>query len=182
MLTDVPGDPFGEQWFSVASCKAIKALVQSTRGLPGRVVEVGCWTGRSTVHVAWGAYPEVVHAVDTWEGSPGEISADLAAERDVYEQFLKNMADFTQGNVEPHRMGWRAYFAEDRGPVRFCHIDAEHTYVEVRDNIAAVLPLMVPGGIICGDDAHHPPVMQAVTEAFGTNFTREASLWIHEVE
>lgn len=175
-------DPFGEQWFSAASCKTVQRLAAQTRGLDGRIIEVGCWTGRSTVHIAHGCYPAVVQAVDTWEGSPGEISADLAGQPDrhVYAEFLGNVTELTRGNVEPHRMGWREYFAQDRGPVRFIHIDAEHTHREVFDNIAEVLPLMVAGGVICGDDVHHPPVVQAVTEHFGTTWRREASLWIWE--
>ncbi len=176
-MTATEVDPFGEQWFYPASCKAVAGLVRATRGLPGRVVEIGCWTGRSTVHIAHAAYPDTVHAVDTWNGSPGEISSELAAERDVFAQFLENMDDLTRGNVVPHRMGWRDYLAEDQTPVRFCHIDAEHTYREVFDNIEAIRPLMVAGGILCGDDAHHPPVIQAVTEQFGT-YDRDASLWI----
>lgn len=170
---------FTEEWFGVGSCRAVRRLVESTRGLPGRVIEVGCWQGRSTVHIAHGAYPDTVHAVDTWQGSPGEISADLASGRDVFAEFTTNIAELTRGNVEAHRMGWRDYFAQDRGPVRFCHIDAEHTYAEVRDNIAAVLPLMVEGGVLCGDDAHHPPVIDAVTDTLGPT-RREASLWIWE--
>lgn len=174
-------DPFGEQWFSAASCKTVQRLAAATNGLGGRVVEVGCWTGRSTIHIAQGVYPGTVNAVDTWAGSPGEISAELAADRDVFAQFSTNVADFTRGNVEIHRMGWRDYFAEDRGPIRFLHIDAEHSYREVFDNIESALPLMVAGGVICGDDVHHPPIVQAVTEHFGTNWRREASLWIFEV-
>lgn len=172
---------FTEEWFSVASQRSVSSLVRSTRGLPGRVVEVGCWEGRSTVAIAHAAFPDIVHAVDTWAGSPDEISAELAASegRDVFATFTDNIAQLTRGNVEPHRMGWREYFAEDAGPVRFCHIDAEHTYREVFDNIETVLPLMVAGGVLCGDDAHHPPVMEAVSELLG-KVRREASLWIWE--
>lgn len=174
-------DPFGEAWFGPASCKAVQRLAAATNGLGGRVVEVGCWTGRSTVHIAQGVHPGTVCAVDTWEGSPGEPSADLAAARDVFAEFNRNVSDFCRGNVETFRMGWRDYFAQDRGPIRFLHIDAEHTYREVFDNIEAALPLMVAGGVICGDDVHHPPVVQAVTEHFGNDWRREASLWIYEV-
>lgn len=172
---------FTEDWFAAPSCKAVQRLVAQTKGLGGRVIEVGCWEGKSTVHIAQGCYPTKVQAVDTWEGSPGEISAELAATRDVFATFNENIRDLTRGNVETHRMGWREYFALDRGPIRFIHIDAEHTYREVFDNIAEVLPLMVAGGVICGDDVHHPPIVQAVTEHFGNDWRREASLWIFEV-
>ena len=174
---------FDEEWFGAASCKAVQRLVAATQGLGGRVIEVGCWQGKSTIHIAQGCYPTIVHAVDTWEGSPGEPSADIAGlpTRDVFAEFNENIAELTRGNVETHRMGWRQYFDEDRGPIRFMHVDAEHTYREVFDNIEAALPLMVAGGIICGDDVHHPPVVQAVTEHFGNDWRRDASLWIHEV-
>ena len=168
-------DTFGEEWFSAASQKALGDLCDRTGHLEGDVVEIGCWTGRSTVALANACYPGIVHAVDTWEGSPGEISADLAAQRDVFGEFRANIDAYTAGNVVPHRMGWRDYLPTS-GPIRFLHIDAEHTYVEVRDNIAAALPLLVPGAILCGDDVHHPPVQEAVIEAFGV-LQPVASLW-----
>lgn len=174
-------DRFGEQWFGPGSCRAVADLVRSTNHLDGRVIEIGCWAGRSTVHIAHAAYPAVLHAVDTWQGSPDEISGELAATRDVYAQFLTNIDELTRGNVKPYRMGWREYVTEEFSPTRFCHIDAEHTYREVFDNIEAIRPLMVPGGIICGDDAHHPPVIEAVTDQFGPT-ERQASLWIWRCE
>jgi len=167
---------FTEDWFGPASQHAVARLVDRTRGLAGRVVEVGCWEGRSTIAIANACYPDTVHAVDTWEGSPGEISAELAAQRDVFARFSENVDQATRGNVEPFRMDWRTYFDADAGPVRFLHIDAEHTYQEVFDNITTVLPLMVAGGIICGDDNHHPPIQRAVRDALGVFFV-DASLW-----
>lgn len=169
-------DRFGEMWFGPESQKVLARLAESVAHLDGSIVEVGCWTGRSTVALANAVHPEHVRAVDTWNGSPGEISEQLAAERDVYEAFARNVEDCTGGNVDPYRMDWRTYFAEHSDPVKFCHIDAAHTYDEVADNIRAVLPLLVPGGIICGDDNHHPPVQHAVLDTLG-NATIEATLW-----
>lgn len=170
------GMTFHEEWFGESSQQALRRFARGTRGVPGIVVEVGCWEGRSTVALANEIAPDIVHAVDTWLGSNGEISAELAAERDVYAQFVENVADLTAGNVQPWRMGWREWFAANEEPIRFLHIDAEHSYVEVRDNILAALPFMSPGSILCGDDAHHPPVMRAVHETLGATH-RTASLW-----
>lgn len=165
-------DQFNEMWFGEESQDVLARLAVEVAHLSGDIVEVGSWAGRSTVALAK-AVDETVHAVDTWAGSPGEISAELAAERDVYAQFLANVEGL---NVKPHRMGWEQYFDEHRDPVKFCFIDAEHTYENVTANIAAVRPLMVPGGIICGDDVHHQPVLQAVVEAFPAA-TAEATVW-----
>lgn len=168
---------FTEDWFGPESQQALADLYDKVRPLDGDVVEVGCWQGRSTVALANACWPDLLHAVDTWQGSPGEISADLAAERDVYAEFTANIAASTAGNVRPHRMGWRDYFAGLACPLKLLHIDAEHTYREVFDNITAALPLLVTGGIICGDDAHHPPIQQAVLDTLGHDVEVVATLW-----
>ncbi len=167
------GRQFTEEWFSPESCTALAELARSTEGLPGRVVEIGSWEGRSTVALAEAV--DHVEAVDTWLGSPGEISADLAAQRDVYAAFQRNTLGLP---VTAHRMDWREYLATTDEPFRFCFIDGLHTYEEVQEQIAAVLPRMTPGGVLCGDDAHHPPVARAVLEAF-PDAERAATLWIH---
>lgn len=165
---------FTEDWFGATSCESLASLARSTAGLDGLVVEIGSWEGRSTLALAGAVAPDFVHAVDTWRGSPGEISEVLAAERDVYATFLANVAGH---NVVPWRMDWRDYFAARDSPLRFVFIDAEHSYAEVRDTIATVLPRMVPGGVVCGDDNHHEPIRRAVIECLGPDTPVVASLW-----
>lgn len=168
---------FTEEWFSSQSCDVLADLARQVRDLPGGTVEIGSWEGRSTLAIADAVHPQVVHAIDTWRGSPGEPSETLAAERDVYATFCENTAG---RNIETHRMGWRDYFADHHDPLKFVFIDAEHTYREVADTIRTVLPLMVPGGIVCGDDQHHPPVKKAVIEWFGHSTPVKATLWWHQ--
>ena len=180
----VPG--FTENWFPQQSREVLADLVRAVVEVDGLIVEIGSWEGRSTVAMANAAHPRSVKAIDTWEGSPGEISADLAARRDVFARFHANINHYTRGNVDVYRMGWRQWMDRwDLFPeVRFAlvFIDAEHTYTEVRDNIKAVLPLMSPGGIVCGDDQHHPPIRQALDEIFGLDtLETAATLWIYRV-
>ena len=167
---------YQEDWFGEPSRDALAQLYSLVADLEGDIIEVGSWEGRSTVALANAAYPAVVHAVDTWQGSPGEVSHALAAKRDVHRTFLANIAEDTKGNVEPHRMGWREFFATYTGRIRLIFVDAEHSYNEVLDNIHAALPHMVPGGIVCGDDNHHPPVQSAVIDALG-DAQLSATLW-----
>lgn len=168
---------FAEEWFGTASQDALAKL--GTQAPDGLIVEVGSWEGRSTIALANAVHPRIVHAVDTWAGSPGEISADLATGRDVFAQWSRNVEHFTAGNVTGHRMGWRDYLPTVEEPIGLAFIDAEHTYEEVRDNITAILPLLAPGGILCGDDAHHPPIRQALCELFDpADVMIEATLWI----
>jgi predicted O-methyltransferase YrrM len=168
---------FTEDWFGEASQQALARLARGTDGVPGVVVEVGCWEGRSTIALANTVAPDWVYAIDTWQGSDGEISAELAAERDVFATFTENVREGTSGNVAPMKMDWRHWFDRNRQRIRFLHIDAEHSYREVHDNIVAALPWLSPGAIICGDDAHHPPVIQAVQDVLGPNFNMTATLW-----
>ena len=168
---------FTEEWFGEASQQVIGDLAKSAP--EGLIVEIGSWEGRSTCALANAVYPRVVHAVDTWQGSPGEISELLAGERDIFATWQANVAELTKGNVLPFRMGWREYLttaARMEMTIAFAFIDAEHTYREVHDNIAALLPLMAPGGIICGDDSHHPPVQQAVLDHFPQAIVK-ATVW-----
>jgi predicted O-methyltransferase YrrM len=167
---------FTENWFDTPSCTALAQLVCDVSDIPGRIVEIGSWEGRSTIAMA-NATRRNIHAVDTWAGSPGEISAALAGERDVYATWRSNIDEATAGNVVEHRMGWRDYACEDDSPVALLFIDAEHTYEEVWDTIETFRPWMSPGGIVCGDDVHHPPIIQAVAEWF-PGYTTEATLWI----
>lgn len=183
-MTILPG--FIENWFAAPSQEALANLGRSVVEVDGLIVEIGSWEGRSTIALANAVHPRSVKAVDTWEGSPGEISAELAAKRDVFGRFQANVAHYTKGNVDVYRMGWREWMDrwENFPEVRFAlvFIDAEHTYTEVRDNLLAVLPLMAAGGIICGDDAHHPPIREALDEVFGLDtLDFQATLWIHRV-
>jgi len=167
---------FTEEWFCQQSQDALGELAALTAPLNGAVVEVGCWEGRSTATLANAVHPSTVLAVDHWQGSPGEISEGLAADRDVYSTFRYNIETLTKGNVVTYKMGWEQFFADHGLPIRFLHIDAEHSYENVKGNLEAALPHMIPGSILCGDDAHHPPVMQAVTEVLGDP-GRVATLW-----
>lgn len=171
---------FHEDWFGEKAREALAELAGRVLDLDGRIVEVGCWEGRSTVVLANAVAPAIVDAVDTWAGSPGEISETLAAQRDIYAQFIINISALTAGNVVSHLCDWRDYFVADRSPIRFLFIDAAHTFDEVAGNISAALPIMVSGGIVCGDDAHHGPVIDAARDQLGAVAVMD-TLWYKEI-
>lgn len=160
---------FHETWFFEPSQDALHQLIYDVdrRGIEGRVIEIGSWEGRSTLVLA-NATTRPVHCVDHWLGSPSDVSAEIAAERDVYATWRANVDEGTTGNVVEHRMDWRDFRAADDSPIAFLFLDADHSYEEVVAQLDAFVPLMAPGGIICGDDADFPGVHQAVTERFGS--------------
>lgn len=165
---------FNECWFDLPAQAVLAELVRSTVDVPGIVVEIGAWEGRSTVIMADAAAPRIVHTCDTWEGSPSDESSRLAGERDVFAQWSENVAPFD--NVIAHRMNWREYVPTITDPVALCFIDGEHTYDEVFDNITAIVPLMSSGGVVCGDDIGCPDVSAAVSHAL-KGFQASGPVW-----
>lgn len=183
----LPG--FVENWFPTESCAALARLAVSVADIEGMIVEIGSWEGRSTIALANAAHPRTIQAVDTWAGSPGEISADLASKRDVFAKWSANVQHYTKGNVQANRMPWRQFHNDmrnagpfDTPPIALLFIDAEHTYDEVHDTVLSFLPYMAPGSVICGDDSHHPPIRHAIDDLFGIGTLEfEATLWIHRM-
>jgi hypothetical protein len=80
------------------------------------------------------------------------VTVHLARQRDIYRQFLINVQLLTKGNVKPVRADCHQFLETWRGPIKFCHIDASHDYRSVRRTLEAVLPSVVAGGVLCGDD------------------------------
>jgi predicted O-methyltransferase YrrM len=164
---------FVENWFTDQSCATLAELVRSVADVPGRIVELGSWEGRSTLAIAE-ATGRPVDAVDTWRGArTDDYQLRQVKTRDVFAQWSANLADHP--HVTPYRMDWRRYMkASD--PVALVFIDADHTYEEVTAQISAFLPLMSPGGIICGDDYPMAPVWTAVRDRLGT-VSVEGPVW-----
>ena len=91
------------------------------------------------------------------------------------DQFLDQVADELERLFKENAKEWPNITAvkQDcldflRGlkePLAFLHVDADHDYELVRDTINLALPLLVPGGILCGHDyVDAPGVQQAVKE------------------
>lgn len=172
---------FHEQWFGPPKRRRLEKVMNDCVATEGAVVEIGCWEGRSTIMLANHFHPETVHCVDHWQGDLGmagmkdgvgmvKAVGEIEAGRDVFADFTENMAEQTAGNYEVHRMGWREFDFAEVAPIRFIFIDASHTYEEVLDNLTAIVPLMVPGGMVSGDDYSVPQVSKAVNEYFGTKW------------
>lgn len=151
------------------------------------VVEVGSWKGRSTRALGENCPRGTVFAVDTWYGQVDpttHVNRELLARgrAAIFAEFLVNVGDLiTVGRVIPveaRSVPAAAAFMRTHGPgaFDFVFLDGEHGYEGVRDDIAAYLPLVRPGGIISGHDFPKPGVHRAVLERFGQVAT-EGSIW-----
>ncbi|MGH7902280.1 MAG: class I SAM-dependent methyltransferase [Thermodesulfobacteriota bacterium] len=147
---------FHEDWYADTQLKKLKEVVKKVRHTEGKIIEIGCWEGKSTITIANTCYPENLDCVDTWKGNVDEdsnhSSVKIAASRDVFKVFRENMRECTKGNLTVYKQDCFEYLDALRSPVKFCHIDAAHDYKFVRKTIELLLPKLVLGGILCGDD------------------------------
>jgi hypothetical protein len=147
---------FHERWYTESELALLEAAVRLVGPIQGAIVEFGCWEGQTTAAIARACHPEPVAAVDTWRGNlaedPEHETVRIARTRDVFARFAENMRLLGLGNVVPMRMEALEYLRREVGPIKFCHIDASHDYPSVRDTLRALLPRLVPGGVLFGHD------------------------------
>lgn len=110
--------------------------------------------------MALSCYPEILICNDTWLGNINEslvtnkthTTEIICNDRDVYSIFINNMDKLTNGNYKVVKKDCLEWLKEYNDKIKFIHIDASHDYKSLYDTINLVLPKMVKGGIICGDD------------------------------
>jgi len=147
---------FQENWYPDEQLPLLAQAFGIAREQQGSILEIGCWEGKSTVALANACYPETLVAIDSWQGNLTE-GADhetvrALEERDVYAAFLANIEQKTQRNVDVHRKDCFEFLESFDAPVKFCHVDAAHDYSSVKRTIELLLPRVVAGGVLCGDD------------------------------
>ena len=189
---------FNEDWYSSEQINNLVNLLKNINDLSGSIIEIGCWEGKSAISIANKCYPETLNCNDTWLGNIQEsivtgqehLTETILKTRDVYSIFINNMNSLTQKNYKVVKQDCIEWLKTYNAPIKFIHIDASHEYESVFQTIQLVLPKMVNGGIICGDDFEsaninrgdlHGGVERAVRESF-TNFKNINNLWyyIHE--
>jgi len=147
---------------------------------PQVVIEVGCWAGASTRHIA-SLLPEggILYAVDHWNGSEEHQAGEPfwnPVLPHLYEQFLSNVihANLTD-KIVPVRMSSvdaSLYLADVRADL--IYIDASHDYQSVLNDLHVWYPRLSEHGVLCGDDWGYPDICRAVFE-----FANKHGLQVH---
>lgn len=170
---------FNETWIAEETLTRITEFLNEIKEIPGAIIEFGCWEGRSLIRIAEAAHPRIVHAVDHWQGNIGDSYTKKAvAERDIFETFQHNISHLN--NVQIHRESNEEFMNKWDKKIAFIHLDADHNYLPVKEQIEWALPLLSTGAIMCGDDYSNnwKGVMQAVDETLPTK-TVENAMWIY---
>ena len=163
MTIDISYSLTVDGWMAPAELEYLASLAQKSQC----ILEVGSWKGRSTSALAANTLGlGLVVAVDTWRGSV-EHQAELKGKpvSGVWNEFMTNTAQYD--NIWPVPMNsLAASQVISMSPMRFdmIFIDASHDYESVKADIEAWLPLLAPGGILCGHDAYRWGVKLAVKQ------------------
>jgi len=132
----------------------------------GTFVELGAWLGKSSSYLCDKATGQDIIIVDTWKGSPNELTTHhkLATEQDIYQLFVENMGERKYKAIKATSKAAAGKFKAESLDVVF--IDLTHTYEAVKEDIKLWLPKVKKGGYIAGDDYHEnwKGVIQAVDE------------------
>jgi predicted O-methyltransferase YrrM len=154
-----------------------------------RIVEIGCWKGRSTKALAT-ATPGRVYAVDHWLGSESERAgphkeAIEAGADSMFDQFCRNLVhEIAAGKVVPIRQDSELVAKTLGATIRpdFAFIDGSHVYADVRRDIERWHAVCAPGAILSGHDFDRPEVASAVRDALGIDFIPgPGSIWWTEL-
>jgi predicted O-methyltransferase YrrM len=157
----IPDEQLPEGYFYPGDILAYRQMVAEVPER-GRMVELGCYKGRSLCSVAEQVKSRgiLVEAVDTWHYELGAIG-----------EFKRNIDAFGLTHlVSPaHMRSLDAAKLFGGQTFNLVFIDTPHDYASVIADLRAWLPLVKPGGIIAGHDycPQWPGVAKALDEVFG---------------
>lgn len=144
--------------FGEFDCEALRLMLDEIGTDRPTIVEIGSWLGMGSTRVMIDFIRHRsgrLHCVDTWEGSPGvDNHAKIASNYDVYETFRHNVRTAGGENVvTPHRLtSIQAAANWPEATVDMVFVDADHRFASVKEDIAAWLPKLRPGGTMAGHD------------------------------
>lgn len=182
--------PFnGHGWASTSP--AFEVAIRQTNPIK-LIVEVGTWMGGSARTMANimkrnGHEDFEIVCVDTFLGSVEHWAREAFlmtftnGQPDIYNQFLSNtlhsgyqdvITPFPCDSINAAQVLKKFNVAPD-----MVYIDAGHDYESVSADIKRWSELLRSGGTLLLDDAHHPPIQQAVADLI-PNATKEAEKFI----
>jgi Methyltransferase domain len=153
-------------WFDYADVYRLAVQYAPERG---RLVEIGCWRGKSLSFLLAEAERSgkelLITGVDHFQGSVNQPWLQDEAMRCNLEAECRANCEkvgYPFKLLRRHSVAAAAEFAD--GSCDFIFIDASHDYESVAADIRAWRPKLKPGGIMAGHDFDEPGVAQAVAE------------------
>jgi predicted O-methyltransferase YrrM len=152
---------FTADWFSPVE-PAWRAVFQQL--IPGahKILEIGCYEGRSTVWlIKNGFHPNPtgdLYCIDNWQGSVENDKAEMGA---VHARFKRNVERATKDvrHIQVHRLEAdsrqalaKLYLDGHGGSFDFVYVDASHQAADVLSDLVLSFELCRTGGVVACDD------------------------------
>ncbi len=170
-------------WMGAAELNWLHRVASSQK--PGSIwVEVGSWAGRSLVSVGLSLPRESqLVAVDRFSGCPGMTDEHTQLAKQSLSEVIEYLRHCSDGVsvqfLEMSSVDAAAMFLDETCDVVF--LDGDHDTDSVAADIAAWLPKVKSGGILCGHDGNYPSVLAAVVPVFGWP-SFEQTIWYTQVK
>jgi predicted O-methyltransferase YrrM len=157
---------FTASWYPPGDEAALRRFVAVAGGVPGSVIELGSYEGRSALILRHALPDRRILCVDAW---PDET---------VYARFLANIDG---QRIEHVRASWDEFKHRAVSDVAIIHVDMDHTYHQVCEQIRWATAVLPPDGILVGHDYQPgpdgwPEVVRAVDELI-PNRTVQSCVW-----
>lgn len=147
-------------------------------------VEVGCFYGRSVIHLAEAIKKSgkdiKIICVDLW----GEVMDEKPFDGEpVYQHFLENTKSYEDIITVIRGCSWEVAEQFEDGSFAFVFIDADHTYDSVVKDLQAWTKKVRSGGVVAGHDFFHQPIKKALAHVYGKHHDLDAgeSCWKKDV-
>lgn len=134
-------DPAQEGYFVMKSRAAVEWYADLAKERPKNILEVGCYTGGSSVFLFELFSPEKLLAVDARPDIPAAQA--FIEQRDVEHRFLC-VGDLSQSDRR-HLTGLAETVFVDR-PLDLIFDDASHLYAPTKETFESLFPYLRPGG------------------------------------
>lgn len=150
-------------------CKYMKsnAIIPIEIGL-----EVGSFSGDSAR--IFSSFFKKIYCVDQWESNYDPTKIDLASDPNLYdmqevEDFFDRLVKEQENIIKIKKSSNDAVKEFENNMFNFVYIDANHNFLDVKNDITLWLPKVKKGGFICGHDyqSKFPGVIKAVNELLG---------------
>ncbi len=138
-------------------------------------LQIGCYKGRSSYVIGKNIKGSLLD-IDSFVGDFGKYSltADLAT------TYIKNIHELLGTKIELVIGNSQEVLKILNKDFDLIFVDGSHFYENVKMDIQLSIPLLRPGGLLCGHDySHSKEVKQAVDEIFGENVKlyNKTSIW-----
>jgi SAM-dependent methyltransferase len=129
------------------------------------IAELGVFRGEHAALILGLAEPSALHLVDVFTGFASNFGETISGRQGLAETLDRFEGDRRVSVYATDSIAWLA--ARPARSLDVVYLDTDHSYSHVRREIAAALPVLRPGGWICGHDhdaGEFPGVVKAVAE------------------